>query len=535
MRSAHAASGPDALTTIRHLAIQHNGREKPFDSFAWEVLERLTGSPHLGQEDPVETVLAILASPEQWQGKPLIAVPFGPVREALGMDPKATHVSLDELVATRKLMRMLPPIRDKLERDEKLSMQEQETWDVFERFVLLNTLLEQELYLVPSASRTDPAWLPILRPAGYAEEQQAALRNAWTALLTAIRDGQRETLDRAAQQAASLLQGLQPSAYPVRWRLRLEVLYNQIKPFRAARILYGAAFLGLLLGGAPRRRGARLVGAGALLSGFLIHGAGIGVRVVLGGRPPVSNFYETMLWLPFVLVLVALIFERVYRARYFGMAASLLSAITLLLADRLPLDPSLSPVVAVLRSNLWLTIHVLMVVGSYAPLTLALGLAHIYAALYLARRLPGRQAGGDHPALDRLGTYLYRAIQVGVVMLAGGIMLGAVWANASWGRYWAWDPKETWALITLLWFLAVLHGRFAGWLKGVGVALATIPGFFLLLMTYYGVSFYLVGLHSYAGGHAKPLPPLLLYYVIAEAALMGVVGVSALTRRRVAM
>ena len=107
-----------------------------------------------------------------------------------------------------------------------------------------------------------------------------------------------------------------------------------------------------------------------------------------------------------------------------------------------------------------------------------------------------------------------------MVLLAAGIMLGAVWANASWGRYWGWDPKETWALITLLWFLAVLHGRFAGWMNGVTVAVATIAGFFLLLMIYYGVSFYLVGLHSYAGGHAKPIPPLLIAYLLAEAFFM---------------
>ena len=130
-----------------------------------------------------------------------------------------------------------------------------------------------------------------------------------------------------------------------------------------------------------------------------------------------------------------------------------------------------------------------------------------------------------------LDTFLYRVLQVGVVLLAGGIMLGAVWANASWGRYWGWDPKETWALITLLWFLAVLHGRFAGWLRGIGVALSTIGGFFLLLMTYYGVSFYLVGLHSYAGGHAKPLPPLLIAYAAAELAFLAWVGVAALSRR----
>ncbi|MBI3010143.1 MAG: cytochrome c biogenesis protein CcsA, partial [Candidatus Omnitrophica bacterium] len=99
-------------------------------------------------------------------------------------------------------------------------------------------------------------------------------------------------------------------------------------------------------------------------------------------------------------------------------------------------------------------------------------------------------------------------------------------------RYWGWDPKETWALITLLWYLAVLHGRFAGWLKGVGVALTTIGGFFLLLMTYYGVSFYLVGLHSYAGGHAKPVPPLLIGYFVVELCFLVLLGFIAGKRRR---
>ena len=183
----------------------------------------------------------------------------------------------------------------------------------------------------------------------------------------------------------------------------------------------------------------------------------------------------------------------------------------------MPLDSSISPVVAVLHSNLWLTIHVLTIVASYGALALATVLAHIYSVQFAARRASRR-------TLSSLEALVYRVIQVGVVLLAGGIMLGAVWANASWGRYWGWDPKETWALITLLWFVATLHGRFAGWLKGVGFALTTIGGFFLLLMTYYGVSFYLVGLHSYAGGHAKPLPSLLIGYLIAEAAFLAYMG-----------
>ena len=510
---AHAALPPEALRTLRHLPIQHNGRYKPFDSFARETLDRITDHPRVGRQDPVETVLSIIAQPESWQERPLVAVPFGPLREQLGMDRKATHVSYNELVATRTLMRMLPTIAQKQQRDEKLTMLEQETWDAYERFVALSALFDQHLDLVPPPpSSNSQVWLPIV--------ESSAFRDGWTALTAAVREGRSGAVISSARELSERLRQANPAAYPASWRLRLEVLYNHLKPFRIARFVYLAACLGLLLGLACSRGDARLFGMGALWVGLLIHGAGILTRVVLGGRPPVSNFYETMLWLPFVGVLLAIVFERIYHAGYFGLAASVLGGMTLLLADHVPLDSSITPVVAVLRSNLWLTIHVLTIVASYGALALATVLAHLYAWLYLIRR-------GRHPSLASLGTWLYRSLQVGVVLLAAGIMLGAVWANASWGRYWGWDPKETWALITLLWFVAILHGRLAGWLKGVGVALSTIGGFFLLFMTYYGVSFYLVGLHSYAGGHAKPLPLLLVVYLVAELAFIGVVGLSA--------
>jgi len=512
-----AALAPEALEAVRPIAIQHNGRHKPFDSFARETLDHITGEPRVGGEDPVETVLSIIANPEPWQAKPLLWVPFGPLREALGMDRKATHISYNELVSTRKLMRMLPAIAQKQQRDEKLTMLEQETWDVYERFAALSALFDQNLELVPpQSSSASQVWLPIF---------ETSFQNDWTSLTAAVRESRHEDVISSARELSGRLRQANPAAYPTSWRLQLEVWYNRAGLFGWARLLYALAAVMLMLGLATTRQAAQRLGIGALWAGCLLHASGIIIRVVLGGRPPVSNFFETMLWLPFVGVILGLIFERLYRAGYFGIAASILAAVTLELTNHVPLDASISPVVAVLRSNLWLTIHVLTIVASYGALALATVLAHIYGWLYLRR-------AGRHPALVSLDLFLYRAIQVGVVLLAGGVMLGAVWANASWGRYWGWDPKETWALITLLWFLAALHGRFAGWLKGVGVALCTIAGFFLLLMTYYGVSFYLVGLHSYAGGHAKPVPPLLIAYLIAEAAFLALVGLAALRRRQ---
>lgn len=534
-RAEPSASLPvSTLKTARGLVIQHGGRHKPFDSFARETLRTITGASTWQSEDPVGTVLSIVAEPERWQDAPLIQVPFVPLREPLGLDHKTAAVSYNSLVATRKLMRMLPSIVEKQARDEKLSMLENETMDLFQRFVAFSALLEQRLELIPPPQGRR-SWLPVLQPEGYPVDQQQAFRASWTALLAAVRARDATAVETASRQLGNMLESANPNAYPPLWRRRLEVHYNQFQPFRAARWAYFLAFLVLAMGLRKPRLGATKTGLVVFVAGAFLHGGGILARVVLGGRPPVSNFFETMLWLPFVAVVLALVFERVYRGEVFVMAAALLAVITLTLADYVPLDASITPVVAVLRSNKWLTIHVLTIVASYGALALATTLAHIYGWVYVVGS-SGKAARASREArqtLAGLDTFLYRTIQVGVVLLAGGIMLGAVWANASWGRYWGWDPKETWALITLLWFLAILHGRFAGWIRGVGVALCTIGGFLLLLMTYYGVSFYLVGLHSYAGGHAKPLPPLLIAYLIGEAAFLLLVGLS-VTRRRAA-
>jgi ABC-type transport system involved in cytochrome c biogenesis permease subunit len=165
----------------------------------------------------------------------------------------------------------------------------------------------------------------------------------------------------------------------------------------------------------------------------------------------------------------------------------------LILADTqtMALDRSINPLVPVLRDNFWLTTHVLTITLSYAAFALALGIGHI--AL-------GKVIKGGRPE-PSLYNYLYRTLQVGVLLLATGTILGGVWANYSWGRFWDWDPKETWALITLLGYLIVLHGRIAGKWAGFGMAVGAVLAFQGVLMAWYGVNFVLgVGLHSYGFG-----------------------------------
>jgi ABC-type transport system involved in cytochrome c biogenesis permease subunit len=203
--------------------------------------------------------------------------------------------------------------------------------------------------------------------------------------------------------------------------------------------------------------------------------------------------YESVVWVAFGTIFFALIFEAIYRSRYFLLGAVPVAVASLILADTQPviLDRSIHPLVPVLADNFWLTTHVLTITLSYAAFALALGVGHII----LGKSLFGGKAS---PALNN---YLYRTLQIGVLLLAIGTILGAVWANYSWGRFWDWDPKETWALIALLAYLFLLHGRIAGKWGGFGMAVGAVLAFQCVIMAWYGVNFILgVGLHSYGFG-----------------------------------
>jgi ABC-type transport system involved in cytochrome c biogenesis permease subunit len=155
---------------------------------------------------------------------------------------------------------------------------------------------------------------------------------------------------------------------------------------------------------------------------------------------------------------------------------------------------SIDPLVPVLRDNFWLTVHVLTITLSYAAFALAMGFGHILLFRYARDPRSARTDATMH-------FWLYRVLQLGVLLLAAGTILGGVWANYSWGRFWGWDPKETWALIALLCYLVTLHGRLAGWWTQFGLVVASVVCFLAVLMAWYGVNFVLgKGLHSYGFG-----------------------------------
>ncbi|NEQ16154.1 MAG: cytochrome c biogenesis protein CcsA, partial [Moorea sp. SIO3E2] len=209
-----------------------------------------------------------------------------------------------------------------------------------------------------------------------------------------------------------------------------------------------------------------------------------------------GNFHagdKSVVWVGFGIAAIALVFELIYRAKYYLLAAAPLSILCLLLADSLPavLDPSIAPLVPVLRDNFWLSIHVPTITLSYASFALAMGLGHIILGHYLL-------APQSFQRISHLSKFNYRVLQIGVLLLTTGIILGGIWAHFSWGRFWGWDPKETWALIALMCYIVPLHGRLVGWLADFGMAVISVVCFNAVLMAWYGVNFVLgTGLHSY--------------------------------------
>ena len=237
-------------------------------------------------------------------------------------------------------------------------------------------------------------------------------------------------------------------------------------------------------------------GLGVGFAGLVLHGTGIALRCMVAGRPPVTNMYESMIWVAFVVTALGFVFFALYRGTTYLLAALPVGCLVLLLVQQLPVavPGSIEPLQPVLRDNFWLTTHVLTETASYGAFALGMAFGHILLARYILD--PAGRARNNV-----LHFWLYRVMQLGVLLITVGTILGAVWANYSWGRYWGWDPKETWALITLLCYIVAIHGRIAGWWGQFGLAVASVVCFAAVVMAWYGVNFVLgKGLHSYGRG-----------------------------------
>jgi len=509
------------------LAIQDGGRRKPVDTFARETLIRITGRSTYADKagrkwTPNDFVLSALLETHDWKNEPMVLVSIGQLIEHLGLDKTQRRFAFAQLTASPELNRLANEAHALRKAEKPLDRSQQEVMSVTERLALFAHVMDGSAFLIVPASKSETdAWVvPPEFSRYYTDAQFAPIQAQLQTLATAYTNGDSFNFSRASNQLRENLHDLSPPIYPPDRQLRLEYFYNHFDGFYRAAWCYGIGLLVLLVvhqrraSGAARRAAAtavatspreaspsrvsalQLTGVAIAILGLAFHASGIVMRCLIAGRPPVTNMYESIIWVSFAVSFFGMIFFARYRTPVYLLAALPVTLVALLLVHQMPIamPSSIDPLVPVLRDNFWLTIHVLTITLSYAAFALAMGFGHIL--LWRYARNPSA-ARADAP----MHFWLYRVLQLGVLLLAAGTILGGVWANYSWGRFWGWDPKETWALIALLCYILTLHGRLAGWWTEFGLVVASVVCFLAVLMAWYGVNFVLgKGLHSYGFG-----------------------------------
>jgi cytochrome c-type biogenesis protein CcsB len=517
---------------ISLVPIQEGGRVKPLDTFARESVRLITGYEAFEGRPAMELLWDWLSRPREWDTKDFILVENLDLRGLLGVPKDRKRVSPRLLRANESFMAFARASYDKQQKKMTLNAMEQESLALLERLERLDDLESGDsLKVIPIPDPQTQQWASLgdLQRTHYKDgkkmpDSTKEVLLTFAGLLQSYDNHDSPEFSRNSQYFSQILAKIGGKDYADLSKISLEVQYNSLKPFRLAWMIHLGALI--LMGLSFLLQLPKLFKPGFLvfIAGILISAYGFFLRCLVAGRPPVSNMYESLIWVTFGMTVFALIFELVFKNRQFAMAGSVLAVIGFVLADNVPtiLNSSIQPLEPVLRSNFWLTIHVLTITLSYAAFLLSLGIGHL--CLWTIWK-----HGGDKDLLQKQTQLLYRVVQVGVVLLAAGTILGGVWANYSWGRFWGWDPKETWALIALMGYVTILHGRLAGWLRDVGFTIGVVGAFLGVLMAWYGVNFILgVGLHSY--GFSKGGLPYVIAFVVLEMVWILFVGFQSVKR-----
>jgi cytochrome c-type biogenesis protein CcsB len=517
---------------LRTLAVYHNGRVKIIDTLAREILQEISGRPNLpnpqtGSEyDPVFTYFDLIFRHELYLHSPVVYVKNKEVRKTLLQQlPEdgqrrwtdearlAPHLFSDPAFQQSFTAMLGDAIKTQALNQVGYSLQ---------RFLQVGG----ELLLVPPEKGSD-RWVHIeqipgkdIEPASGVElwsdagpGDEEAVIATYMSLATAWRAGDVTQVNQLVHQLAVLLPSLRPESYPAAWRRTAELLYNRTARFTYAYIAYLLAFLSLVIGLAAGRHTLVRSGVVLLSVAFVLHTLGMITRIALSERPwAIHNQFESFFMLSWFGVSLGLLFLFLKRQHLYGAAAAGVGAVTLLIMNTTPIPSSeIAPVAPILINSRILYVHVNIMIVSYSLITLGFIISCFYLATYYLRgsaalALAGAGGtGGGLTSRSSSGTGLHDlesaqkvVFQMIFWLLIVGILLGAYWADHSWGRWWGWDPKETWALMTWIVYLAAVHLRFIVARPGLVMAWMSVLGFLMMLWNHWGVNLLLAGLHSYA-------------------------------------
>ena len=543
----HAAPPPPSFTVLSdpardmaaELIIQDfRGRMKPLDTQAREFVMKVAKKTKFQDRQPVDMYLNWVANPRYWWQQPCIAVRYGGLKDFLGVDASVKHVSPASLFVDGKY-RIAEAVEEAHRTpDRERSKTQRKLISFDERFNLLYmTFRGDGMRLYPIPGHPNDSWdvlekvLPSLD-----DTQKLQYQAAFGALMEGLQSGNNARIMEGLEGTRDIQSRYGASVLPGKTKLAAELFYNKshlfswmMVPLLGCFFLFMALFIWSLL----MRKGAAFSFRNPLYSlgmlAYVVAFAGMIAAYVLrwiaSGRAPLSNGHESLLFISLAVVLAGLIFELIYRMAAPAGLASLLTLVVLGVSMLSVFDPAIGPLVPVLVSY-WLNIHVTIITASYAFLGMVFMVGTLILILMIIRSFVSAETKADMDGsiavLDRINFWVLVA---GLGTLTIGTLLGGVWANESWGRYWGWDPKETWSLVTILVAAVGLHFRYIPAMRGVWIN--SVWGWMILnsvMMTYFGVNYFLTGLHSYASGDAATIPGWVYIFTVAMGVLVLVSG-----------
>jgi cytochrome c-type biogenesis protein CcsB len=498
--SLGVSSKAHAFNEMQTMPVQDAGRIKPFDSFAREHLEMVYGSQKFEGRPAYEVILTWMITPEAWANKEIFQVQNLDVKKRLKLPLEQKRFKGDQIFSNEAFPALMGELADKRESKEKLTPYFQALQRLENQYFVFTEIAAGRLLKVLPNPQSD-TWISVAELPEAQQAQFMAITKAFVSKIGAEIDKNSGSLKEFKDQFDQAVRNFEQAAGSDKVaspaEMKVEVFFNEFHPFGWAAIFYGCALVLFLVAWVMEKKWSLVLGRISLVFAVILHVLGFSLRCYLTGHPPVTNIYETVVWVAFGAVAFSTVLTYFMKNKFLLLGGTMVATFCLIVADSAPiiLDNSIQPLEAVLRSNYWLTIHVLTITISYAAFFLAMALGDL-GLFYIVK--------SETKYKDEIRTIaqsVYRSIQIGVAFLAPGIILGGIWADYSWGRFWGWDPKETWALIALLGYLAVLHGRLVGMIRDFGMIASGVATFSLVIMSWYGVNFILgAGLHTYGFG-----------------------------------
>lgn len=509
------------------------GRMKPMHTLSREIMRKVSRKESWEGLTADQVVLSMFINKQEWYEVPLIYLGKSEkIKNMLEVEGK--YASYKDFFGNDGQYKLQDEARrvyglDPIDRD----VDAKDLMKIDERLNIVNMVFSGSIFkIVPKPGDPNHQWDAYGR---HTHDHPTIAENFFNAygstLVEATQTGDYKHAGHLVQELKDFQVKESARIIPSPTKIKLEILLNNLDVFTQLvgfYLILGLVLLILLFVSVFRPnwhlKKVYYVLLGLVLAGFVLHTIGLGIRWYVSGRAPWSNGYESMIYIAWTSTLAGIIFTR---KSFGGLSATMVLAGTILFVATLSfLDPEITPLVPVLKSY-WLTIHVSMEAGSYGFLMLGaiIGLINLILMICLNEE--------NKPRLKRMiqeMSYISELTLIGgLVMVSIGTYLGGVWANESWGRYWGWDAKETWALVTVLVYAFILHMRLIPNLRGLfAYNVATIFGLASVLMTYYGVNYYLSGLHSYATGDPVPIP---IWVYIAIACVIAI-SLAAFIRKR---